>query len=159
MDGCHSFRMEVRYRSPCYALMSSTCLPFRLYAQPISSTAHCLILHRSFIPNIISSAPKAILQNEMNECKDVPLPPESPNPPIPTTHIRRIKIVDIPPQTPKLIFPRPHQNIHLPAHLLLHPFQIPLHVPLRVPRADDGNFGFEKLRECVGPFVRTGWMA
>jgi len=90
---------------------------------------------------------------------NVPLPPESPNAPVPTTHIRRIIIVDVPPQTPKLVLPRRHQYIHFPADLLLHPIEIALHIRFGISGADDWALRLQQLRQSLGPFVRARWMA
>lgn len=85
--------------------------------------------------------------------RNIPLASERPDAPVTAANILRVKVIDIPPQTPEDILARLQQDIKLAARLLAHPLNIPLHVELRVPRRDDGHLGLEQLRERLLPLV------
>lgn len=86
----------------------------------------------------------------------IPLPSEAPHAPVPTTHVPWIEIIQIPPQTPKPVLARLHEQVHFPSPFLLDPVDVALHVEVRVPGADDRNFGCKELRERARPLVRGG---
>lgn len=84
----------------------------------------------------------------------IPLPPKPPNAPIPTTHIPRIQIIQIPPQTSKPVLSRLEQNIHLPARFFGHPFDISLHIEIGVACTYNRHLGGKELRKRGSPFMR-----
>lgn len=86
-------------------------------------------------------------------CSLVPLSSESINAPVATRSIMRIKVVQIPPQTPEDILTWLEKHVHLISEALVQVVDVLLHIPRAVASRNDGAFGFEKEGERFLPFV------